>query len=306
MRKRILMLMFGCILAVGIAFSQSSSTTKQINDIKRAGQYFYAESTLETEQEAREAATLMLANFINDYVNSNNLPQDKKVKESDLAKAQSLSMKRGPMTRVFLYVKKSDFIPVENTNATSVKQESAIQESEIKKNSVEVAETNKLEDRTTVNAAKQTVPIEEKKVEVKQVEPLSEQSEGKTTVQLMEKSTVQPTEQTATDENAGSLRLSVDWQQAAIDAMLKEPSLKEVMVTLSRLKAEYKVKRFGTYNECKNAALSFWVVCESDSNMSIITILGPGTDKRVNFKSLQYDSLGNYSGKNVIWFELAK
>lgn len=286
MRKRILMLMFGCILAVGIAFSQSSSTTKQINDIKRAGQYFYAESTLETEQEAREAATLMLANFINDYVNSNNLPQDKKVKESDLAKAQSLSMKRGPMTRVFLYVKKSDFIPVENTNATSVKQESAIQESEIKKNSVEVAEKNKPEDRTTVNAAKQTVPIEEKKVEVKQAEP--------------------PTEQTATDENAGSLRLSVDWQQAAIDAMLKEPSLKEVMVTLSRLKAEYKVKRFGTYNECKNAALSFWVVCESDSNMSIITILGPGTDKRVNFKSLQYDSLGNYSGKNVIWFELAK
>lgn len=286
MRKRILMLMFGCILAVGIAFSQSSSTTKQINDIKRAGQYFYAESTLETEQEAREAATLMLANFINDYVNSNNLPQDKKVKESDLAKAQSLSMKRGPMTRVFLYVKKSDFIPVENTNATPVKQESAIQESEIKKNSVEVAETNKPEDRTTVNAAKQTVPIEEKKVEVKQAEP--------------------PTEQTATDENAGSLRLSVDWQQAAIDAMLKEPSLKEVMVTLSRLKAEYKVKRFGTYNECKNAALSFWVVCESDSNMSIITILGPGTDKRVNFKSLQYDSLGNYSGKNVIWFELAK
>lgn len=286
MRKRILMLMFGCILAVGIAFSQSSSTTKQINDIKRAGQYFYAESTLETEQEAREAATLMLANFINDYVNSNNLPQDKKVKESDLAKAQSLSMKRGPMTRVFLYVKKSDFIPVENTNATPVKQESAIQESEIKKNSVEVAETNKPEDRTTVNAAKQTVPIEEKKVEVKQAEP--------------------PTEQTATDENTGSLRLSVDWQQAAIDAMLKEPSLKEVMVTLSRLKAEYKVKRFGTYNECKNAALSFWVVCESDSNMSIITILGPGTDKRVNFKSLQYDSLGNYSGKNVIWFELAK
>lgn len=305
MRKRILMLMLGCILAVGMAFSQSSSTAKQINDIKRAGKYFYAESTLETEQEAREAATLMLANFINDYVNSNNLPQDKKVKESDLAKAQSLSMKRGPMMRVFLYVKKSDFIPVENTNATPVKQESAIQESEIKKNPVEVAEKNKPEDRT-VNAAKQTVPIEEKKVEVKQVEPLSEQSVEKITVQLMEKSTVQPTEQTATDENAGSLRLSVAWQQAAIDAMLKEPSLKEVMVLLSRLKAEYKVKRFGTYNECKNAALSFWVVCESDSNMSIVTILGPGTDKRVNFKSLQYDSLGNYSGKNVIWFELAK
>lgn len=285
MEKRILILLFICGLAANMVFSQSN-TGKQINDIKRDGQYFYAESTLETEEKAHETATLMLANFINDYINSNNLPHDKKITEQDLTKAQSLSMKRGPMIRVFLYVKKSDFVPVGTVNETAAKEEPEVQipmakeEPIAKKEPVEEVVEQKPEAKTTDNS-EQAIPAE---------------SESDT----------KPTDQPVETVDGNSMRLSVPWQQTAIDDMLKKTSLTEVVALLSRLKAEYKVKRMGTYNESKNAALSFWVICENDSNGSLITILGPGTDSRVNFKTLQHDSLGNYSGKNAMWFDFAK
>lgn len=285
MEKRILMLLFICGLAVNMVFSQSN-TGKQINDIKRDGQYFYAESTLETEEKAHETATLMLANFINDYINSNNLPHDKKVTEQDLAKAQSLSMKRGPMIRVFLYVKKSDFVPTGTVDATPAKEEPEMQvpiakeEPVAKDESIEEVAQQKSEAKTT-DTSEQAIPAEDQ-------------------------SDTEPADQPVETADTNSMRLSVPWQQTAIDDILKKTSLTEVVALLNRLKAEYKVKRMGTYNESKNAALSFWVICENDSNSSLITVLGPGTDSRVNFKTMQHDSLGNYSGKNAMWFDLAK
>lgn len=314
MGKRILMLLFVCVLSVHMVFSQSSNTSKQINDIKRDGQYFYAESTLETEAAAHESATLMLANFINDYVNSNNLPSDKKVAEKDLADAKSLTMKRGPMVRVFIYVKKSDFVPAETANQSSTKEDITVQKPEIEKKVVEVAEKpeakkqNSEEQNTEKqNSEKQNTEkqdISKQESEVKQTDA-PEQRTLPVESNASETKLEDLPQTEATDANS-SLRLPVEWQQAAIDSMLKESSLKGVMPLLNRLQAEYKIKRFGTYNECRNAALSFWIICENDSNMSLITILGPGTDSRVNFKTLTHDSLGNYSGKNAIWFELAK
>lgn len=303
MGKRILMFLFVSVFAVGMVFSQSN-TGKQINDIKRDGQYFYAESTLETEEKAHETATLMLANFINDYINSNRLPHDKKIVEQDLAKAQSLSMKRGPMVRVFLYVKKSDFVPLEAGNEPTAKEELVADAPVVEAPVVKKEPTPEKEPVSVKESAPEKEPakeVEKPEPEAKAADTLEQSVSAESN-----KSDAQPTAQP--DEAAGSnpMLLSVPWQQAAIDDMLKKSSLPEVIVLLNRLKAEYKVKRIGTYPESKNAALSFWVVCENDSNNSLITILGPGTDSRVNFKTLQHDSLGNYSGKNAMWFDFAK
>lgn len=296
MEKRILMLLFICGLAANMVFSQSN-TGKQINDIKRDGQYFYAESTLETEEKAHETATLMLANFINDYINSNNLPHDKKVTEQDLAKAQSLSMKRGPMIRVFLYVKKSDFVP-DGTVATPAKEEPEVQVPVAKEEPV--AKEAPVVKEEPIAKKKPVEEVEQQKPEAKTADT-SEQA-----IPAEDQPNTEPADQPVETAESNSMRLAVSWQQTAIDDILKKSSLPEVVVLLNRLKAEYKVKRMGTYNESKNAALSFWVICENDSNNSLITVLGPGTDSRVNFKTMQHDSLGNYSGKNAMWFDFAK
>lgn len=256
MKQRILMLLLSCLSITG-AIAQNSGITKQINDIKRDGKYFYAESTMETEEEAREAATLMLANYINDYINDKNLPPESKVTEHGLTKVQCIKGKRGTNMRVFVYVNKADYVPFES--------------------------------------AADDTPFESK------VEPIA---------------APEPVESVAAPEPAAtpvtsseaSMALPVEWQQEALNEMLQKPNLQGVIGVLNRMKVDYKVKRFGTYNECKNVAECFWVILEDDTDKSLVTILGPGAKDRVNFKTRQYDSLDNYfgKGKSAVWFEFSK
>lgn len=294
MKRRILMLICMCVSFVCLAYSQTSDVGKQINNIKRDGLYFYAESTLETEEAARESAILMLANFINDHINDKGLPHDKKITEQDLANAQSLKMKRGTMIRVFVYVKKGDFVPVEETARTSTEEELVSEVETIKGQKTAEKESEVLENTPVV--LQETYHVKEEPIAASVVQEEAVEKEALSVV----------TEAASVESADGSLRLPIAWQQAAIDDLLTNTNLQGVMTLLNRMKAEYKVRRFGTYNECRNAAMSFWIICENDNSMNLITVLGPGANERVNFKTMKYDSLGNYSGKNAIWFELAK
>lgn len=264
------------------------SVSKQINDIKRDDRYFYAESTLENADQAKETAMLMLANFINDYINEHNLPADKKVKEGDLAQAQMLSMQRGPMTRVFLYVAKDNFIG-DNGSAMQVTQESTVSDSDEQAVSTEQQKSGSVEE-------KESAPVVNTQSAPKQDSP----------VVGAESKMVSVVKETVPSQQANaSAGLSKEWQREVVDKILSEPSLKEIIAVLSRYKAEYKVKKYGTMQECNNAAGSLWIICEGDSSMALITVLGPGADVRTNFKTGQNDSLANYSGKSAVWFEFA-
>lgn len=295
MKRRILMLVCICVSFVCLAYSQTSDVGKQINNIKRDGQYFYAESTLETEEAARESANLMLANFINDHINDKSLPHDKKITEQDLVNAQSLKMKRGDMIRVFVYVKKSDFFLVEETENAPAEEELVSVAEPIKGQKIVEEEPEVVENR----------PVVQETYNVKE-EPIAKEASVEQEEAVEQEASVVGAEATSVENIDRSLRLPIAWQQTVIDDLLTNTNLQGVMTLLNRMKAEYKVKRFGTYNECRNAAMSFWVICENDNSMNLITVLGPGANERVNFKTMQYDSLGNYSGKNAIWFELAK
>lgn len=268
MKQRILMLLLGCFSVMG-ALAQNSGITKQINDIKRDGRYFYAESTMETEEEAREAATLMLTNYINDYINDKKLPPESKVTEQSLMKAQYIKGKRGTNMRVFVYVNKADYVPFE--------------------------------------AAGEAVPLESK------VEPIAAPESAETLAPVATPAVSKPIvkESTVASESSSdavSIPLLVEWQQEAVNEMLTKPNLQGVISVLNRMKVDYKVKRFGTYNECKNIAECFWVILEDDVDKSLVTILGPGASDRVNFRTRQYDSLDNYfgKGKSAVWFEFSK
>lgn len=271
MKQRILMLLLGCIAVTG-AVSQNSSITKQINDIKRDGRYFYAESTMETEEEAREAATLMLANYINDYINDKNLPPESKVTEHGLTKIEYIKGKRGTNMRVFAYVNKADYVPFESA---------------------------------------EDAPLESKVEPIAAPEP-AVTPESVTTPEVAPAVTADPivAEPTVIPDSSSdvSMSLPVEWQQEALSEMLKKANLQEVISVLNRMKVDYKVKRFGTYNECKNIGECFWVILEDDADKSLVTILGPGTSDRINFRTRQYDSLDNYfgKGKGAVWFEFSK
>lgn len=98
-------------LSATAVMAQDDGTRRAINEIKRSPNYFYAEATLPTPDEATEAANVLLASFINDYVKDNNIQGVARVTSDNLEGVQYKSMKRGDNTRMFAYVHRSVYIP---------------------------------------------------------------------------------------------------------------------------------------------------------------------------------------------------
>ena len=247
MTRRFILMVLTMILATS-AFGQESDS-KKINKIKRNSQYLYAEATMRDPQEAYNTAMELLNNYIDEYVQTK-----KKYKSSDNiiikdidSKSERIQMKRGEMTRVFVFVKKNDIIPAENS-------------------------------MTRENAGKKS----EERGLVSEVEPI-EAGDG---------------------QGDGSLRLGKVWQQELVDQLLTCNTIIEVKSMLNRQKAEFRVKRLGAPDSCRNKAASFWVIGDATGNL--VTVLGPGSQERTNFKTLQLDSLDNYPDATAVWFTMSE
>lgn len=101
--------------------AQEESPSKRINTIKRNSSYLYAEATAASENEAYETANLLLTKYISEYIVSK-----KSLKEADnvlikdkASHCEKISMQRGSMYRVFVYVKKSDIEAVDKVEVIS-------------------------------------------------------------------------------------------------------------------------------------------------------------------------------------------
>ena len=94
------------------------------------------------------------------------------------------------------------------------------------------------------------------------------------------------------------------WQQQAIDDLLACGNIGEAKAKLNRIKAEYKLKRYGTPDQCPSAEKSFWIIFGGDGAVS--TVLGPGNIERVSYRDLRQSSLDNYKGMEALWFNFAK
>lgn len=115
--NRLLTVMAALLVAAVSVADNNDEIKKKIADIKKSNQYLYAETTAATEEEAHGIAEEMLYDEINKWAakkkklqNSANLAVNNK--QSLWA---TVSLPRGNMFRVFIYVMKSDILPVENS-----------------------------------------------------------------------------------------------------------------------------------------------------------------------------------------------
>lgn len=99
-----------------------------------------------------------------------------------------------------------------------------------------------------------------------------------------------------------SLKLQVAWQQEMINELLSCKTMAQAEVLLSRLKAEYKVKRYGSYATCSNKSACFWIT--SDGQGNVVSIWGPGNGERTNFRTLTKETVNVDS--RAIWFTMTK
>lgn len=276
--KKISLLAFSLLLATMAVAQQSNS--KEINKIKRSTSYLYAEATMESEKDAYEVANELLLQQINEYIASKRkLNNASNVLIKDLqAKSESLIMMRGEMHRVFVYVKKSDIEGVENY----VNVAHSASPAEVVPTMPGASET--------VEEASEEVPSDE----------VAQDAVATTGTTASSQSNPMPTPVPGTKVQ----NPLPSWQQDAMNQLLECGDIAAFRAKLNRMKAEYKIKRFGTPDKCPSVANSFWAIFDTDGRL--VTILGTGESIRIDYRVMQNSSLDVYKGRTALWFTFSK
>lgn len=264
--------MLVCITAT----AQQASVGKQINEIKRNTIYLYSEATLADESDAKDLACELLLKQISEYIGTRlDITDSSNVLVKDIkAMSESLTMMRGTMYRVFVYVKKSDIEGVQNVTII---------------------------DKETIPNVGRSIPVRNEEENVKtNTKYTSTATETKPTVSVETTHTISTNNSVSvTSETAGASNLE-KWKQQAIYLLLSCNDIKDVQNKLNRLKAEYKIKRYGTADNCRSVDQSFWIIF--DEKGILVTILGNENNGRVDYKTMQKSSLDRYKGMNAVWF----
>lgn len=118
---RFLAVFTACLLTLGVMADDIEDAKKKINSIKKDNNYLYAEVTAPTIEEARDLAEEILYSEINEWA-----AKQKRLKGSPnltINNKQTLwttmSLPRGNMFRSFIYVKKNDILPVDNSEVVA-------------------------------------------------------------------------------------------------------------------------------------------------------------------------------------------
>lgn len=96
---------------VGLGAAETKSFSKQMNEIKRSGEYVYAESSAPAEADAKAACDALLKIEITKFLSEKEQGADARiVKDISSYNREYLVQPRGDMTRVFGYVAKKSIV----------------------------------------------------------------------------------------------------------------------------------------------------------------------------------------------------
>lgn len=283
---RIKTLFLSCVMAfLSMSVVAQESINKQINQIKRDNAYLYAEATLSTEEEALSVAKELLLRQVQEYVETKpELSKSETVLVKDInSSSESMSMMRGEMYRVFVYVKKSDIEAI--SNAMAISKTTTVQPVPVKQSTV------------TSESVKETprAPIDEQPAQPV-MKPVESPSQPVSTT---------PNHGASSDRVLDSVQRTMpSWQMQAIQTLLECNSVEAVASRLGRLKTEYKVKKYGTSDNCPSLQDVYLVFFGEKGN--VIDVLGPGKSQRVGFKNMEIVSIDKFIGTQSLWFTFAK
>ena len=274
MIKRLFTVVAAMTVAVG---SMAQLTASDITNIKKSKEYIYAESTEATEEDAASVAKAELDRQVKEYVVNSDVPEDAvAVIVKDIGQiASSISLKRGDMYRVFLYVKKKD-ITTSRSGVTVMKVEDVLPKMESKVEEI------------VDSAQTETEKPEPLQLATGQVETPQPESEAL------------PADNPSSNNIAGGFFAQITGSRAATLAKIAGAStIDQAEAILTEQKSLLNVKGFGSPASCRSSSQSYWVVATNNG----VTILSPERDgKRWDYKTGNEDSLGKYNSR--LWFRL--
>jgi len=268
--------------------------SKQINQIKRNPSYIYEEATHENAAEAESMAYELLLQRVNEYIASKGrLKNAENVIIKDIKqKGEALSMMRGTMYRVFVYVQKRDIEGVGNTTVINNGSGTSVSISDSPQTLVDVQSQTPISDDDAIEAQPSQIAQDAPQTAAKE-NPAADETAPVPAPTNVDNSPKEKVESPLSG-----------WQKNAIESLLDCADVTAVRAKLNRLKAEYKVKRYGTADKCTSPDASWWAIF--DNSGKLVTILGPATPQRINYKNMQYTALSEFKGMNALWFNLSK
>lgn len=287
------------ILCPTAGFAQKDYAAEKalITKVKRSpGTYVYAEATCRTEEEAKSIAEEVFLQNINEYVASqkklrgaNNI-----VVNNQKGLQQTVTMPRGSnMHRVFMYVKKNDIIPADNSVVLS--------KEDVAKTETPAPKANtKTEAKVAAPTADVTTPkADVAEVKAESAQPKTEVAEPKTKVaeaKAEPKAEVKAeTKATTTEVAASTLDKIIPEKPQAIPEAAKKmatfTNVKTAAVWLKDMKANGTVTEYNKYNAVADKE-AYWLVIY-DSHGDIAAVLTDGKQRR-NAATQKPDHERNY------------
>lgn len=284
------------ILCPTAGFAQKDYAAEKalITKVKRSpGTYVYAEATCRTEEEAKSIAEDVFLQNINEYVASqkklrgaNNI-----VVNNQKGLQQTVTMPRGSnMHRVFMYVKKNDIIPADNSVVLS--------KEEVAKTETPAPKANtKTEAKVAAPTADVTTPkADVAEVKAKSAQPKTEVAEAKAEPKSEPKAEVKAeTKATTTEVAASTLEKIIPEKPQAIPEAAKKMAtfnnVKTAAVWLKDMKANGTVTEYNKYNAVTDKE-AYWLVIY-DSHGDIAAVLTDGKQRR-NAATQKPDHERNY------------
>lgn len=313
------------ILCPTAGFAQKDYAAEKdlITKVKRSpGTYVYAEATCRTEEEAKSIAEDVFLQNINEYVASqkklrgaNNI-----VVNNQKGLQQTVTMPRGSnMHRVFMYVKKNDIIPADNSvvlskeevaktetpaHKANAKTEAPKPKTNEPKADVANTETAKVAaptaDVTTPKADVAEVKAESAQPKTEIAQPKTEVAEAKADVKAEAKAEPKAevkaeTKATTTEVAASTLEKIIPEKPQAIPEAAKKmatfTNVKTAAVWLKDMKANGTVTEYNKYNAVADKE-AYWLVIY-DSHGDIAAVLTDGKQRR-NAATQKPDHERNY------------
>lgn len=274
------------ILCPTAGFAQKDYAAEKalITKVKRSpGTYVYAEATCRTEEEAKSIAEDVFLQNINEYVASqkklrgaNNI-----VVNNQKGLQQTVTMPRGSnMHRVFMYVKKNDIIPADNSVVLSKEEVAKTETPKPKTNEPKTNVTNTETAKVATPTADVTTPkADVAKVKAESAQPKTEVAEAKAEPKTEVKA---ETKATTTEVAASTLEKIIPEKPQAIPEAAKKmatfTNVKTAAVWLKDMKANGTVTEYNKYNAVADKE-AYWLVIY-DSHGDIAAVLTDGKQRR--------------------------
>lgn len=291
------------ILCPTAGFAQKDYAAEKalITKVKRSpGTYVYAEATCRTEEEAKSIAEDVFLQNINEYVASqkklrgaNNI-----VVNNQKGLQQTVTMPRGSnMHRVFMYVKKNDIIPADNSVVLSKEEVAKTETPAPKANAkTEAKVAAPTADVTTPKADVAEVKTKSAQPKTEVAQPKTEVAEAKAEPKSEPKAEVKAeTKATTTEVAASTLEKIIPEKPQAIPEAAKKmatfTNVKTAAVWLKDMKANGTVTEYNKYNAVADKE-AYWLVIY-DSHGDIAAVLTDGKQRR-NAATQKPDHERNY------------